>query len=129
VLTVPRAALRDELGTVKVQKLTKAPRHSGGPSAARRSRGRRAWSARSCNYMLYLCSVVLDDQMAQGNVVRNVAKLVDRVAGDARAFRTLTDAEMFRILDHECRDRHLWVLALYGLRRGELAACVGSTST
>jgi integrase len=26
---------------------------------------------------------------------------------------------MFRILDHECRDRHLWALALYGLRRGE----------
>ena len=28
---------------------------------------------------------------------------------------------MFRILDHECRDRHLWALALYGLRRGEIA--------
>ena len=26
-----------------------------------------------------------------------------------------------RILDHECRDRHLWTLALYGLRRGEIA--------
>ena len=59
--------------------------------------------------------------MAQGNVVRNVARLVDRVAGDPQTFRTLTDAEMFRILDHECRDRHLWALALYGLRRGEIA--------
>ena len=28
---------------------------------------------------------------------------------------------MFRILDHECRDRHLWTLALYGARRGEIA--------
>ena len=35
--------------------------------------------------------------------------------------RTLTEKDMFRILDHECRDRHLWTLALYGLRRGEIA--------
>jgi integrase len=63
---------------------------------------------------------VLDDQVKQGNVVRNVARLVDRVAGDPRKFRTLTDKEMFRILDHDCRDRHLWALALYGLRRGEI---------
>jgi integrase len=35
--------------------------------------------------------------------------------------RTLTEHDMFRILDHECRDRHLWTLALYGLRRGEIA--------
>lgn len=57
-------------------------------------------------------------------MVRNVARLVDRVAGDPQRFRTLitlTDAEMFRILAHDCRDRHLWTLALYGLRRGEIA--------
>jgi integrase len=35
--------------------------------------------------------------------------------------RTLTEHDMFRILDHECRDRHLWTLALYALRRGEIA--------
>ena len=28
---------------------------------------------------------------------------------------------MFRILDHVCRDRHLSTLALYGLRRSEIA--------
>jgi integrase len=28
---------------------------------------------------------------------------------------------MFVILDHDCRDRHLWALALYGLRRGQIA--------
>ena len=28
---------------------------------------------------------------------------------------------LFTILDHECRDRHLWALALYGMRRGEIA--------
>jgi hypothetical protein len=71
--------------------------------------------------MLYLCSPVLDDQVAQGNVVRNVAKLVDRVAGEAEAMRSLTERDMFAILDHNCRDRHLWALALCGLRRGETA--------
>ena len=60
--------------------------------------------------------------MAQGNVVRNVTRLVDRVAGDPQKFRTLSADEMFRILDHGCRDRHVWALALYGLRRGEIAS-------
>ena len=66
--------LRDEIGTVEVQKLTKAHLDTMvGRLRRGEVEGRRAWSARSCNYMLYLCSVVLDDQMAQGNVVRNVA--------------------------------------------------------
>lgn len=47
--------------------------------------------------------------------------LVDRLAGEAVGFRTLTDKEMFKILDHDCLDRHLWALALYGLRRGEIS--------
>jgi integrase len=83
--------------------------------------GRKKWTPRSCNYLLHLTTAVLDDQVKQGNVVRNVARLVDRVAGDPQKFRTLTEAEMFRILDHDCRDRHVWALALYGLRRGEVA--------
>lgn len=115
-------ALRDELGGVEVQQLTK---HHIDELVGRLRRGevegRKAWSARSCNYMLYLATAVLDDQVAQGNMVRNVARLVDRVAGDAEKFRTLTYEEMGRILDHDCRDRHLWTLALYGLRRGEIA--------
>jgi len=114
--------LRDALGSVEVQKLTKADL-DGLIGRLRRGEveGRRKWSARSCNYLLYLTTAVLDGQAAQGNVVRNVAKLVDRVGGDAEKFRTLTDKEMFRILDHDCRDRQLWTLALYGLRRGEIA--------
>ena len=114
--------LRDELGAIEVQKLSKAD-VDGLVGRLRRGEveGRKKWSARSVNYMLYLCSAVLDDQMAQGHVVRNVAKLVDRVDGDAKTFRTLSERDMFRILDHESRDRHLWALALYGLRRGEIA--------
>ncbi len=114
--------VRDELGTVEVQELTKAHLDALVGSLCRGEvMGRRKWSARSCNYMLYLCSAVLGDQLAQGNVVRNVATFVDRVAGDAKSFRTLTEPEVFCILDHECRDQHLWALALYGMRRGEIA--------
>jgi integrase len=71
--------------------------------------------------MLYLSWAVFDDQLRQGNVVRNVAALVDRVSGDAKGFRTLTETEVFAILDHDCRDQHLWALALHGMRRGEIA--------
>lgn len=115
-------ALRDELGHVEVQRLTK---HDLDSLVGRLRRGdgegRKPWSARSVNYLLYLACAVLDDQLAQGNVVRNVARLVDRLPADPKRFRTLTEDEMYRILDHDCRDRHLWTLALYGLRRGELA--------
>lgn len=116
------AALRHELGHIEVQKLSKGALDD---LVGRLRRGEveshKAWTPRSCNYLLHLATAVLDDQMAQGNVVRNVARLVDRVAGDPQKFRTLTADEMFAILDHDCRDRHLWALALYGLRRGEIA--------
>jgi hypothetical protein len=42
--------------------------------------------ARSCNYLLHLATAVLDDQVKQGNIVRNVARLVDRVAAAASSF-------------------------------------------
>jgi integrase len=115
-------ALRDELGGVEVQKLTKADLDAlVGRLRRGEVEGRKKWSARSVNYLLSLVTAVLEDQVKQGHIVRNVGALVDRVAGDAKKFRTLTDKEMFKILDHECRDRHLWTLALYGLRRGEIA--------
>jgi integrase len=115
-------ALRDELGHIEVQKLSKADLDTlVGRLRRGEIEGRTKWTPRSCNYLLYLMTAILDDQVPQGNVVRNVARLVDRVAGDPQKFHTLTSAEMFRILDHECRDRHLWTLALYGLPRGEIA--------
>ena len=83
--------------------------------------GRKAWTPRSCNYLRYLIGAVLDDQVKQGNVVRNVGKMIDRIAGEPRKFRTLTQAEVSQILAHDCRDRHVWGLALCGLRRGEIA--------
>lgn len=116
------AALRDQLGHLEIQKLSKADLDTMvGRLRRGEVEGRKKSTPRSCSYLLYLATAVLDDQVKQGNAVRNVARLVDRVAGDPRRFRTLTDKEMFKILDHECRDRHWWALALYGLRRGEIA--------
>lgn len=116
------AALRDELGHVAVQKLKKSDVDTLIVHLRRGVlAGRKPWTPRSCNYLLHLATAVLDSQVAQGNAVRNVARLVDRVAGDPQTYRTLTDVEMFKILDHDCRDRHLWTLALYGLRRGEIS--------
>jgi integrase len=116
------AVLRAELGDMNVQKLAKSDL-DGLVSRLRAGEveGHRAWSPRSCNYLLHLTQTILDDQLAQGAIVRNVARLVDRVAGDPKTFRTLTDQEMFAILDKDSRDRHLWALALYGFRRGEIA--------
>ncbi|MCF8606793.1 site-specific integrase [Gordonia sp. HY442] len=115
-------AVRDVLGEVEVQALTK--RHVDDlvtALSAGKVDGRAKWSPRSINYMLGLLSNVLGDQQKQGNLVRNVASLVDRRASEPKKFRTLTDAEIFKILDHDCRERHLWALALYGMRRGEIA--------
>jgi integrase len=114
--------LRSELGHIEVQKLTKADLDIlVGRLRRGELPGRKRWTPRSCNYLMMLATRMLDNQEAQGNVVRNVARLVDKVAGDPRKYRTLTADEMFKILDHDCRDRHLWALALYGLRRGEIS--------
>src|ERR1700753_4282776 len=73
------AALRDELGHIEIQKLAKAALE-GLVGRLRRGEveGRKKWTPRSCNYLLHLMTAVLDDQVSQGNVVRNVARLVDR---------------------------------------------------
>ncbi|WP_353107750.1 site-specific integrase [Gordonia sp. (in: high G+C Gram-positive bacteria)] len=115
-------APRDVLGKVEIQLLTK--RHVDDlvdALAGGEVEGRGKWSPRSINFMLGLLSAVLSDQQKQGKLVRNVAALVERPAADPKKFRTLTDDEMFKILDLGSRDAHLWALALYGMRRGEIA--------
>jgi integrase len=117
------SAVTDELGEVEVQKLSKA--HLDDLVTRLRAgevEGRSAWSPRSVNYMLSILTSVLGSELKQGNVVRNVAAHVERMDQSGRAeMKTLTQDQMFCILDHECRDQHLWTLALYGLRRGEIA--------
>lgn len=112
----------DVLGAVELQRLTKADvDRLVVDLRAGDVEDRKAYSPRSVNQLLGLLDQVLDSEQKQGHVGRNVARLVDKVPADPKTFRTLTADEIDRILDHQCRDRHLWTLALFGLRRGELA--------
>jgi integrase len=118
-----------ELADVEVQKLTK--RHVDDLVAALRSGGlkspkdrkRKKSSPRSVNYMLGLLTAVLEDQVQQGRVARNVARLVARIPASPKPPDTLTAAEVEKILKHieTDRDAIAWQLALAGLRRGEIA--------
>jgi integrase len=123
------AAAISELGEIEVQKLTKRNiddlvaklRVGGLPSPT--GKMRKPWSPRSINYMLGLLTAVLKDQMRQGQAVRNVAELVDRIPADPKPSATFTPAELQKVLDHIEGDRYAiaWQLALTGLRRGEVA--------
>lgn len=114
--------VRDELGKIMVQQLAKAD-VDGLVQRLRAGEveGRRKYTPRSVNNMLGRLQQVLASEQKQGHVVRNVAALVDKVPADPKRYRTLTEKEVVRVLDHESRDRVLWTLALYGLRRGEIA--------
>ena len=67
--------------------------------------------------------VVLDDALSQKIVTTNVAANVARVAGVHKDVDTFTAAEVGQLRKHFGSDRlgHAWELALYGLRRGEIA--------
>jgi integrase len=121
--------VRSELGDLAVQDLTR--RHiddlivklRAGKLVRPGGRGRKAWSARSCNYMLGALSQVLRQLVAEGRLARNVAALVDRVPGRARKFDTFAADQLRKVLRGIANDRnrHAWHLALAGLRRGEIA--------
>jgi integrase len=121
--------VRSELGELAVQDLTR--RHiddlivqlRAGELMRPGGRERKAWSARSCNYMLGALSQVLRQLVAEGRFTRNVAALVDRAPGKARKFDTFTADQVRTVLRgiaHD-RNRQAWHLALAGLRRGEIA--------
>lgn len=119
-----------ELGDIRVQRLTKrdiddlvTALRAGGIIESPNGNARKPWSPRSVNYMLGLLQSVLDDQLKQGRVVRNVAALVDRIPGDAKPALTLTVHEVEKVVAHIGGDRYAiaWELALTGLRRGEIA--------
>ena len=93
-------------------------------------RARKAWSARSCNYMLGALSQVLAQLVAEGRLARNVAGLVDRVPGKARKFETFTADQVRTVLGGIAKDRnrHAWHLALAAYDAVKSRACVGMTS-
>jgi integrase len=123
------AAAISEIGEIEVQKLTKrnvddlVTKLLAGGLLSPTGKARKPWSPRSINYMLGLLAAVLRDQMRQGQVVRNVAELVDRIPADPKPSDTFTPTELQKVLDHVEGDRYAiaWQLALTGLRRGEVA--------
>jgi integrase len=123
------AAAISELGEIDVQKLTKrdiddlVTKLRAGGLHSPTGKARKPWSPRSINYMLGLLTAVLKDQMRQGQLVRNVAELVDRIPADPKPAATFTPAELQTVLNHIDGDRYAvaWQLALTGLRRGEVA--------
>ncbi|MFC8178707.1 tyrosine-type recombinase/integrase [Rhodococcus sp. NPDC057297] len=118
-----------ELGQIPIQKLTKPDieslvrnlREGGLPSPS--GRPRKPWSARTVNYMLSLVTAILADQMAQGNVIRNVGAMVERLSVETPEMQTLTRAEVDKLLHHIAREQlpQAWQLAMHGMRRGEIA--------
>ncbi|MGN6243730.1 MAG: site-specific integrase [Motilibacteraceae bacterium] len=83
----------------------------------------RPWSARSVRMMLAVLEQVLDDAIKAGTLARNPAHLVDRPSGGGREMQTWTPAQVSAFLAKRASDpdRIAWLLALYGLRRGEIA--------
>jgi len=73
--------------------------------------------------MLAALSMVLNDLVQQGRLARNVAALVDRPtqAKAERSTWTAKQAETFLRGVRGNRREVAWLLALYGLRRGEIA--------
>jgi integrase len=123
------APVRSELGHLPVQKLTRRDvdeliqRLRDGSVARAKGKGtRRKWGPRSCNYMLVALSQVFKQLAKDGTVMRNIVEDVDRVPGKPKKFATYTPAQVEQVLRtiRGDRNRHVWHLALYGLRRGEI---------
>lgn len=85
-------------------------------------RARRPWKPRTVNLMLFVLGKVLDDLVKQGHLVRNVLTLVDRLPQTKQEMQTYTAAEVKKVLTAARPDRLeiVWLLALSGLRRGEI---------
>ncbi|MFC9786475.1 tyrosine-type recombinase/integrase [Rhodococcus sp. NPDC127528] len=125
------APARSELGDIAVQKLTRkdidkliGQLRAGGLAGESRE-VRKPWKARTVNYMLTVLSAALESEVKQGTLVRNVAKLVDKLpeAGERPEMKTWTPEHVEKFLAAVDGDQysHAWWLALCGLRRGEIS--------
>lgn len=123
------APLRERHGKLQAQKLTKAHIDrlvtdlvAGGTKTAR-GRTRRPWSSVAVNKVIATIDQVLDDALEQKLVTNNVAAKVARVSTAQKDVDTFTTAEVDQLRKQFAKDRigHAWELALYGLRRGEIA--------
>jgi integrase len=117
----------DRLGHIHLQNLTKA--HVDGLVTDLLKAGRRignvqrqGLSPRSVNVTLTLLCSVLEAEVRQGNLGRNVAKLVERPSQAKKDMRTWTESQAATFLESVADDRlsAVWQLSLYGMRRGEV---------
>lgn len=122
------APLREQYGTIPVQKLTRkhlddlvAALKKGG-TVTEKGKVRRPWAARSLKRTVETTSMVLDYAIERKLLEHNVARAIKPKAGKKRKPVTYTPAEVSRfLLSLETdRDGHLWFLALCGLRRSEI---------
>lgn len=125
------APVRAELGELAVQKLTRRDldklivKLRAGGLAGEQRETRKPWKARTVNYMLTVLAAALESEVKQGTLVRNVAKLVDKLpeADERSEMKTWTPAQVEQFLASVDGDpySHAWWLALCGLRRGEIS--------
>ncbi|MBE5460964.1 tyrosine-type recombinase/integrase [Mycobacteroides abscessus] len=85
---------------------------------------RSKWAATSINPMLARTRAIFDDLVNQGIVVRNVAVLVKSLPVEKAEMHTLDGDQVTALLDATADDPFAiaWLLAVYGLRRGEILA-------
>lgn len=116
----------DALGTLPIQHLTKThidqllSQLANGTAPGKR---RRRYKARARRYVLATLRMVLESEVAQGHLVRNVAALVDMPPLGRKKLTAFTADQADKVLRTvaDDRDGHAWHLALSGLRRGEIA--------
>ena len=129
------APLRERHGKLAVQKLTKSHVDKlvtdlvAGGTVTAKGRTRRPWSAVAVNKVIATIDQVLDDALDQKIVTSNVAAKVARVSAAEKDVDTFTTAEVDQLRKFFAKDRigHAWELALYGLRRGEIAGATWSS--
>jgi len=101
----------------------RAAKLSAGGMPRKDGKRRKPWKPRMVNLFLFTLGQVLEDAVRQGLVAGNVVALVGRLPQQGRPMSTFTEDEVMKLLDAARGDslEHAWHLALYGLRRGEVA--------
>jgi integrase len=118
--------VHENLGEIELQKLSKADVDKLVTkmltTGRRVNRPGTPLAASTVVLMLTVLSTALDDAMAQGLVLRNVARLVERPKLTKKEMKTWTAEQAAEFLSVVADDRMAlgWMLAMYGMRRGEV---------
>ena len=110
-----------------IEKVARGTYAASGAPTTRPGRG--GVSAVTVTHMLVIATSVLDAAVAEGLLVRNVAKLVKRPRAAKHDLRVWSAAQREAFADHIDGDRlaGCWHLSLAGLRRSEVLGVVWST--